>query len=99
VYEIIMPSDERHRRLLEQALEGKIDIFAFTSSMIARNFMKLANDMGVKDEIIKVLNQKTVAAIGKPTSETLSDFGVRTGIIPEHYTFEELLQKCQEKDL
>ena len=98
VYEIIMPDDERHRKLLEQALEGKIDIFAFTSSMMVRNFMRIADGMGVKEDIIRILNEKMVAAIGIPTSETLAGFGVKTDILPEHYTFEELLQKCKEKD-
>jgi uroporphyrinogen-III synthase len=98
VYEIIMPDDERHRKLLERALEGKIDIFAFTSSMMVRNFMTIADEMIVKNEIIRILNEKMVAAIGIPTSQTLAGFGVKTDIIPENYTFEELLQKCKEKD-
>jgi uroporphyrinogen-III synthase len=98
VYEIIRLRDERHEKLMKDGLAGNIDIFAFTSSMMVRNFMAIAEDMGIKDEIIKILNEKTVAAIGKPTSETLSGFGVRVGIMPEHYTFEELLKECKEKE-
>lgn len=98
VYEIIRPRDERHEKLMKEALAGKIDIFAFTSSMMVRNFMAIAEDMGIKDEIIRIMNEKTVAAIGKPTSETLSGFGVRVGIMPERYTFEELVRNCKEKD-
>ncbi len=98
VYEIIMPRDERHGRLMELALAGEIDIFAFTSSMMARNFIKLADEMGIMDKIVRIMNEKTVAAIGKPTSDTLSGFGVRVGIMPERYTFEELLRVCREKD-
>lgn len=98
VYEIIRPRDERHEKLMKEALAGKIDIFAFTSSMMVRNFMAIAEDMGIKDDIIRIMNEKTVAAIGKPTSETLAGFGVRVGIMPERYTFEELLMECIEKD-
>ncbi len=98
VYEIIRPRDERHEKLMKEALAGKIDIFAFTSSMMVRNFMAIAEEMGIKDEIIRIMNEKTVAAIGKPTSETLSGFGVRVGIMPERYTFEELVRECKEKD-
>ncbi len=98
VYEIIRPRDERHKKLMEQALAGNIDIFAFTSSMMVRNFMAIAEDMGIKDDIIRIMNEKRVAAIGKPTSETLAGFGVQVGIMPEHYTFEELLKECKEKD-
>ncbi|TRZ92084.1 MAG: uroporphyrinogen-III synthase [Methanosarcinales archaeon] len=98
VYEIIRPRDERHEKLMKEALAGKIDIFAFTSSMMVRNFMAIAEDMGIKDDIIMILNEKTVAAIGKPTSETLLGFGVRVGIMPERYTFEEMLKECKEHD-
>ncbi len=98
VYEIIRPRDERHEKLMKEALAGKIDIFAFTSSMMVRNFMAIAEDMGIKVEIIRILNEKTVAAIGKPTSETLSGFGVNVRIMPDRYTFEELLKECKERD-
>lgn len=98
VYEIIRPRDERHEKLMKEALAGKIDIFAFTSSMMVRNFMAIAEDMGIKDEIIRILNEKTVAAIGKSTSETLAGFGVNVGIMPERYTFEDLLRECKEHD-
>ncbi|GFO97218.1 uroporphyrinogen-III synthase [groundwater metagenome] len=98
VYEIIRPRDERHEKLMEQTLAGKIDIFAFTSSMMVRNFMAIADDMGIKEKIIRKMNEKTVAAIGKPTSETLAGFGVNVRIMPERYTFDELLRECKEHD-
>ena len=98
VYQIIRPNDERHTKLMEKALSREIDIFAFTSSMMVRNFMELADEIGVKEEIISILNEKTVAAIGKPTSDTLSEFGINVKVMPEHYTFEELLQACIEQD-
>jgi len=83
---------------MKEALAGKIDIFAFTSSMMVRNFMAIAEDKGIKDEIIRIMNEKTVAAIGKPTSETLAGFGVNVRIMPERYTFEELLKECKARD-
>ena len=98
VYKIIRPKDERHTKLMEKALSREIDIFAFTSSMMVRNFMELADEMGVKEEIISILNEKIVAAIGKPTSDTLSGFGINVKVMPEQYTFEELLRACKEKD-
>jgi uroporphyrinogen-III synthase len=98
VYQIINPRDERHAALMERALAGEVDIFAFTSSMMVRNFMALAYEMGARNEIIRVLNEKTVAAIGKPTADTLSEFGVKVKVMPDHYTFEALLLECRERD-
>ncbi len=98
VYQLISPKDERHNKLMERALAGEIDIFAFTSSMMVRNFMTLADEMGVKDELIRILNGKIIAAIGKPTADTLSGFGVEVKVMPKHYTFEELLLECKKRD-
>lgn len=98
VYQLISPRDERHKKLMERALAGEIDIFAFTSSMMARNLIALADEMGVKDEIIRIMNEKIVGAIGKPTADTLSGFGIKVNVIPKHYTFEELLQECKKHD-
>lgn len=98
VYQLISPRDERHTALMKRALAGEVDIFAFTSSMIVRNFMAIADEMGVKDELVRIMNEKTVAAIGKPTADTLSGFGVQVKILPERYTFEELLRECRERD-
>ena len=96
VYEIIRPSDERHTELMEKSVAGEIDIFAFTSSMMARNFMAIAEEMGVKDKVVGIMNEKTVAAIGKPTADTLSGFGVNVKVIPDKYTFDELLLECKK---
>jgi uroporphyrinogen-III synthase len=98
VYQIISPRDERHEALMKRALAGEVDIFAFTSSMMARNFMALAEKMGVKDEIIGVMNEKITAAIGKPTADTLLGYGVRVKVMPKRYTFEDLLLECRKQD-
>jgi len=94
VYQIIRPHDERHKKLMEKALAGEIDIFTFTSTMMVKNFMEIAEKMGIKNDIIRMLNKKKVAAIGKPTAYTLVSFGVKVGIMPESYTFEEMLKEC-----
>lgn len=98
VYQLISPKDERHAALMKRALAGEIDIFAFTSSMMVRNFMAIADEMGVKDELVGIMNKKTVAAIGKPTADTLSGFGIEVKVMPKHYTFEELLLECKKRD-
>jgi len=98
VYQIISPRDERHQKLMEHALAHEIDIFAFTSTMMVRNFIALADEMNIKDDIIRIMNEKTVAAIGKPTADTLSDYGINVNVMPSFYTFEEMLKECKLKD-
>lgn len=98
VYDLIGPRDERHQKLVEESLAGKVDIFAFTSSMMVRNLMELSGEMGVKDELIRIMNEKTVAAIGKPTADTLAGFGIDVDVVPDRYTFEDLLLECKKMD-
>jgi len=98
VYQIIRPKDERHEALLKRALAGEVDIFAFTSTMMVRNFMALSDEMGIKEDIIRIMNEKMVAAIGKPTFDTLLGYGVKVGVMPDNYTFEEMLIECKKKD-
>jgi uroporphyrinogen-III synthase len=98
VYQIISPRDERHVKIMKRALSGDVDIFAFTSTMMVRNFISIADEMGVKYEIIRIMNEKTTAAIGKPTADTLSGFGVEVKVMPKNYTFEDLLKECKKHD-
>ncbi len=98
VYQIISPKDERHEKLMRRALSGDVDIFSFTSSMMVKNFIALAEKMGIRDEMIRIMNEKTVAAIGKPTSEILEKLGIIVKVMPLNYTFEELLLECKKHD-
>lgn len=98
VYQIICPRDERHDRFMKLVLAGEVDIFAFTSSMMVRNFMALANEKGIKGDVISILNKRMVAAIGRPTCDTLVEYGVNVTVVPQRYTFEDLLKECREKD-
>lgn len=98
VYQIISPRDERHDKFIKLILAGEIDIFPFTSSMMVRNFMALSKEKGKKDEIIDILNRKMVAAIGKPTYDTLMEYGVNVSVVPKRYTFEDLLKGCRDAE-
>ncbi len=93
VYRITTPRGEEQRNLVKKTLEGEIDIFAFTSSMMARNFLEIAGEMNKKNEVIEILNARTVAAIGIPTRETLEKEGVKVKIMPEKFTFQEMIKE------
>ena len=96
VYTLGMLDGTEQKELIEFAVSGKITIFAFTSSMMVRNFFANADAMGVGERIVDVLNNSTVAAIGIPTADTLNSYGVKVGVIPDRYTFEALVNKVKE---
>ena len=93
VYTLGMLDGDEQKGLIELAVSGKISVFAFTSSMMVRNFFANADTMGVGEQIVNVLNDSTVAAIGIPTAETLNSYGVKVEVIPDRYTFEDLVEK------
>ncbi|MEA1984887.1 MAG: uroporphyrinogen-III synthase [Euryarchaeota archaeon] len=96
VYTLIRPKGEQQEQLIQRTLTEDISVFAFTSSMMVRNFFEQADSMGKRDDVMKILNRSVVVAIGKPTANTLNDHGVEVSITPHKYTFEEMLRKVKE---
>lgn len=96
VYELTLPDDGRQQRLIEDALAGEIDAFAFTSAMTVHNFMEVARSMGAESRIVDVLNENAVAAIGGPTVEALRNYGVRVEVMPERFTFRDMIGALHE---
>ncbi|MGP8320085.1 MAG: uroporphyrinogen-III synthase [Methanosarcinaceae archaeon] len=96
VYTLGMLDGDKQKGLIELALSGNITVFAFTSSMMVRNFFANAEAIGAGKQIVDVLNNSIVAAIGIPTAGTLNSYGVKVEVIPDRYTFEALVNKVKE---
>lgn len=97
IYSVGLPRDiDPIRQVQDRAVEGDIDGFAFTSTMTVKNFLRVAREDGRAEEIKRALRDSTVAALGKPTEETLSEAGVRVDVVPEIYTFEGLADAVAE---
>jgi uroporphyrinogen-III synthase len=85
----------RSKGLIRSALEAGYS-FCLTSSMMVHNFFDVAKELETGDDIVQVLNGSIVAAIGLPTAETLRGYDVNVSVIPEEYTFEEILKKIRD---
>jgi len=95
VYEIVRPMGEAQEEIIRAALDDKIDVFVFTSAMTVANFLKTAEDLGKKNEVIEAMNRKTVAAIGTPTAEALASNDIHVDVLPKRFTFEDLLHELE----
>ncbi|MHC1576376.1 MAG: uroporphyrinogen-III synthase, partial [Methanosarcinaceae archaeon] len=93
---LVRPKGEQQEQLIQKTLTEEISVFAFTSSMMVRSFFEQADSMGKKDEVMNILNRSVVVAIGKPTANTLNEYGIEVNITPQKYTFEEMLRKVRE---
>lgn len=96
VYTLKIPKNPNVEDLIEKTVMGEIDAFAFTSSMMVRNFMQIAEDMGEKEAVVDILNDAVVGAIGMPTAETIETFNITVDVVPNEFTFEDLLQGMYE---
>jgi uroporphyrinogen-III synthase len=96
VYSLFRPDGEEQKDLIRTALDGKITAFAFTSSMMVHNFFEVAKELEAGDAIVQALSESIVAAIGLPTAETLRGYDVNVSVIPDEYTFEEILKKIKD---
>lgn len=97
VYTLEKPDGEEQDMLIDATLKGEISVFAFTSSMMARNFFEHAKSRCSEEEAVMALNNSLVAAIGGPTARTLEGYGVNVSVIPGKFTFKEVLKKVQEQ--
>jgi uroporphyrinogen-III synthase len=76
-----------------QEILKEADAFLFTSSLTAQNFLDRAPD---RAEAIKILNEKFVGVIGRPTWARLDHHGVKVDLIPTEATFERLAWEMKE---
>ncbi len=97
VYTLEIPEGPLQEELIEKTLAGEIDAFAFTSTMMAKNFMTLADNTGDREEVIEKLNEAVVGAIGYPTAQTVESFGVTVDAVPDEFTFEALVSAIKNK--
>jgi uroporphyrinogen-III synthase len=93
VYTLTKPESDDQSKFISKVLAGEVDVFAFTSSMMVRNFFEHAEDQVTRNEIIGIMNKSIVAAIGIPTARTIESYGVRVSVTPGKFTFEDILKK------
>ena len=72
--------------LIEELLDGRVDVITFTSQVQIRHLYKVAAANGVpKDMLSDALNTKTiVCAVGPTCAAALADVGVATDTQPEY---------------
>lgn len=96
VYTLIKPQGAEQDSFMRRVLDGDVDVFAFTSSMMVRNFFEDATSKATKEEVIRIMNDSIVAAIGIPTARTIENYGVKVSVTPGEFTFEGILKKVLE---
>jgi len=95
IYRIVKLKGEEQKRAVKAVVNGEIDAAVFSSRMMVQAFMEVAEELDVKDEAIRSLNGIVTIAIGPPTRDELSSYGVEA-LMPEEYTFDGVVSLLED---
>ena len=87
LYEWQLPDDVSPMvALVEDLLDGRVDVITFTSQVQIRHLYRVAADNGVAEDVLSdALNNRTiVCAVGPTCAGALADVGVATDTQPEY---------------
>jgi uroporphyrinogen-III synthase len=85
VYEWMLPEDTGPLRAAITAVtRSEIDVAMFTSSAQLRHLLQVADEMGVKEAVVRSLRGVVVVSIGPITSEELQKNGIAVDLEPTH---------------
>ncbi len=96
-YKSEMPDDKsKIYELIDKILNKDVDVIMFTSPLTVKNLIKVAKEEN-KAKILNILrnNKVLVAAIGPITKKVLDAYEINP-IMPEEYTFKNMLDKLVE---
>jgi uroporphyrinogen decarboxylase len=82
---------------LRRIVAGEIDVAMFTSAQQVLNLLKLADDLGLADELRAGFHNLVVASIGPTTSEMLRASGLPVDMEPSHPKMGHLVQEAAER--
>ncbi len=90
VYRIVKLKGEEQRKAVLSVVRKEVDAAIFSSRMMVQAFMEVAEELNVKGEAVRALNEIVTIAIGPPTRDELRSHGVEA-VMPEEYTFDGVL--------
>jgi uroporphyrinogen-III synthase len=98
VYKWEPPEDTAPLRDAISALSrGEIDVVMFTSSVQIHHLFQFAEQMKLREQLVKGLKHAVIASIGPTTSGTLRDFGINVDMEPSHPKMGFLVKEAGEQ--
>jgi uroporphyrinogen-III synthase len=98
VYQWALPEDvEPLRQAIRSVTENQIDVAMFTSSVQIHHLLQIAQEMNVREELVRALNRSMIASIGPLTSQTLREHGIDVDLEPTHPKMGFLVKEAAEQ--
>jgi uroporphyrinogen-III synthase len=76
---------------------GEIDVVMFTSSVQIHHLFRFAEEMKLREPLMKGLGRAVVVSIGPTTSGTLRDFGINVDMEPSHPKMGFMVKEAAER--
>jgi uroporphyrinogen-III synthase len=98
VYKWEAPEDTGPLQDALRALSGgEIDVAMFTSSVQIFHLFQFADQMALREQVLRGLNSCVVASIGPTTSGTLREHGIKVDLEPSHPKMGLLVKETAER--
>jgi uroporphyrinogen-III synthase len=98
VYEWSLPEDTGPLRQAVLAISrGEIDVLLVTSAVQIRHLLQIAEEMKMKDEVVRTLGRTVVGSIGPVASAALKDLGIPVDMEPSHPKMGFLVKEAAEQ--
>jgi uroporphyrinogen decarboxylase len=98
VYQWDLPEDTGPlAESIRQIAAGEVDVAMFTTGQQVIHLLKLADDLGLSDQVHSAMRQMVVASIGPTTSEMLRNLGLPVDLEPSHPKMGQLVQETSEQ--
>ena len=98
VYEWSLPEDTGPLRQAVLAISRReIDVLLVTSAVQIRHLLQIAEEMKMKDEVVRTLGRTVVGSIGPVASAALKDLGIPVDMEPSHPKMGFLVKEAAEQ--
>ncbi len=98
VYEWDLPADCGPLEAnIRRIVAGEVDVVLFTSANQVVNLLKLADDLGLADDLTTAMRRVVVASIGPTTSEMLRSQDLPVDLEPSHPKMGQLVMETAER--
>jgi len=97
VYDWALPEDVGPlQNAIRSVVEGQVDFVLFTAGVQVHHMVEVAEEMGLRNLLIKGLQKIKIASIGPVTSEALAEFELKASMEPSHPKMGFLVKEASE---
>lgn len=87
------------KNFIYDLMRRRVDYVIFMSTNGVRHLIKIAEMLGLKDELIKHLAKTAIIAVGPKTAQELKNHQIHVDLVPEKYSSEGIIESLQKLDI